>query len=73
MKLSVVAVEMFGVALAVEGQNLSSNPIQEIAIMTNRHDRSFISIERGFQRFARGDIQMIGWLIEHQHVHAGID
>src|SRR5258708_16899483 len=73
MKLRVVAVVVFDIAVAVERQNLRGYSVEEVAVVTDRDDRSFKGVERFLQRFARGDVEMIRRLVEHEHVHARID
>ena len=73
MIFSVVAVVVFGLALAFERQNLGRNPIEKISIVADGNDSAFVSSQRLLQRLARRNVQVICRLIEHQHVHARID
>src|SRR5712691_11649020 len=64
---------MFNVAVAVERQNLRRNAIEEVAVVTDCDDRSFKGVERFFQGFARGNVEMISRLVEHEHVHPRVN
>ena len=73
MVFGVIAVVVLNAAVAVERQHLRAHAIEEKSIVANRDDRSFVSLERFFQRFARRDVQMISRLVQHQHVYARVD
>src|SRR5258708_18584124 len=73
MKLRVVAVVLFDIAVAIERQNPRGYSLEEVAVVTDRDDRSFKGVERFLQRFARGNVEMIRRFVEHEHVHARID
>ena len=64
---------MFDVAEAVKSKDLGRNFIEKEPIVTNRNDRSFVSFQRCFQCLARRDIQMVGRLVEHQHIDTRVN
>ena len=64
---------MLDIACAIQRQYLGRNAIEEETIMTDRHDRSFIGLERFFQSFTRWNVEVIGGLVQHEYVHARVD
>src|SRR5689334_14016068 len=64
---------MVDIAFAIQCKNLSGNSIEKEPIVTDGHNRSFVSFECFFQSFARGNVEVVCWLVQHQHVNARID
>ena len=52
----------------IEHEQALGKLVEKKSIVTDAEDRSRITFQSGFQRFARGNIQMIGRLIEKQDV-----
>src|SRR6185295_1329550 len=71
--LGVVAVVMLDLAGAIQRQHLCRDAIKEETVMTDRHDCSFIDLERFFQSLARWNVEVISGLVQHEHVHPRVD
>ena|SRR5438874_12833701 len=64
---------MLDVACAIQRQYLRRNTIEEETVMTDRHDRSFISFERFLQSFTRWNVEVISGLVQYKYIHARVD
>ena len=52
----------------LDDQEARADAIEEVAVMADGDQGSFVGAERVFQRFARRDVEVVGRLVEHQHV-----
>src|SRR5713101_5299560 len=66
----VVALEPFDVAVALEGQHVGGDAVEEPAIMADDHRTAGEIDQRLFQRAQRVDVEVVGRLVEQQHVGA---
>ena len=70
---AVVAGEPDHLAVALKGQNVGGDPVQEPAIMGDDQRRTGKGIQRVFQRAQRVDIQIVAGLIQQQHIGPGLE
>src|SRR5579883_3168285 len=68
----VVALEPFDVAVAFERQHVGGDAVEEPAIVTDDHRAAGEVGQRLFQGAQRVDIEVVGWLVEQQHVGAAL-
>ena len=57
-------------AVALEGQDVRRDPVQEPAVVADDDDAAGKRLEAGLQRAQRVDVQVVGRLVEQQHVAA---
>ena len=56
------------VAEAVEAQHHIRHAVEHVAVMRDQHKRALELQQRLFQDLERGDVEIVGRLVEHQHV-----
>ena len=66
--LLVVALEPDGLAVALEGQHVRGDAIEEPAIVADDDDAAGVVQQRIFQRTERVDVEVVGRLVEQQDV-----
>ncbi len=68
--IGVVAFKPHDLRIALEGQNVGGDAIQKPAIMGNDHRATGEGEQRFFQRPQRLHIQIVGRLVQQQHIAA---
>ncbi len=66
-----VALEPFDVAVALERQDMRRDAVEEPAIVADDDGAAGEILQRFFQRAQRIDVEIVGRLVEQQHVGAG--
>src|SRR5579862_503302 len=69
--LTVIALEPHGLRVALEGEDVSCDPVEEPAIVRDHHGAAGEGEQRFFQGAQRLDVEVVGWLIEQQHIASG--
>ena len=69
--LLVVALEPHHLRVALEGEDVRRDAVEEPAIVRDHHGAAGKAQQRLLQRAQRLDVQIVGGLIEQQHVAAG--
>ena len=64
----VVALEPFDVAVALEGQHVGGDAVEEPAIVAHHHGAAGILDQRLFERAQRVDVEVVGRLVEEEQV-----
>jgi hypothetical protein len=67
-----VALEPFDMAVALEGEDVGRDTVEEPAIMADDHGAAGEVLQRLFQRPQRVDVEIVGRLVEQQDVGAGL-
>ena len=67
-----IALEPFDMAVAFEGQDMGGDAVEEPAVMADDHGAAGEILQRLFQRAQRIDVEIVGRLVEQQHVGAGL-
>ena len=65
-----IALEPFHMAVALEGQDMRREPVEEEAIMADDHGAAGEILQRGFQRGQRFDVEVVGRLVEQHEIAA---
>ena len=52
----------------IQFKNPACDVVEEVAIMSNRNDRARIFGQETFQPGNLFGVQMVGWLVEQQHI-----
>ena len=60
--------EAFGVAKTVKSQHNSGDAIEHVAIVRDKDQRAAILEQAFFQDFQRGNVEIVGGLVEKQHI-----
>src|SRR4249919_1187452 len=68
--LAVVAREEFHVRVALEGEDVGGDAVEEPAVMGNHHHAAGELEQRVFQRAQGFDVEVVGGFVEQQHVAA---
>src|SRR3954468_8082151 len=68
-----VALEEPDLAVALEREHVRRDPIEEPTIMADHDDAAGEGLEAGLERPERVDIEIVGRLVEEQHVSAGLE
>ena len=68
-----IALEPLDMAIALEGQDMGGDAIEEPAVMADDHGAAGEILQRLFQRAQRVDIEIVGGLVEQQNVGAGLE
>src|SRR6516164_3005107 len=68
-----IALEPFDVAFALERQDMGCNAVEEPAVMADDDGAAGKILERLFQRAQRIDVEIVGGLVEQQHVGARLE
>jgi hypothetical protein len=68
-----VAQEEAHLAVALEGQNMGRDAVQEPAVVADDDHAAGERLQSGLQRAQRVDVQVVGRLVEQQHVAAGLE
>src|SRR5688572_25078752 len=68
--LAVVAREELHVRVALEGEDVGGDAVEEPAVMGDHHDAARELEQRVLERAQRLDVQVVGGLVEQQHVAA---
>ena len=66
-----IAVEIAGEQLRLMGGNLQDlvgDPVQKVSVMGHEQDGAGVCRQRLLQHFFCGQIQMVGWLVQDQHI-----
>jgi hypothetical protein len=58
-------------AIGFDRDDVAAHPFQEVPIVTRRHHRSWPVIEEGFERAQGVEVEVVGGLVEQQHVGDG--
>src|SRR5262245_6022675 len=69
----VVALEPFHMALALEGKDVGRDAVKEPAIVADDHGAAGEVLQRLFQRAQRIDVEIVGRLVEQQHIGARLE
>ena len=67
-----IAFEPFDMAVAFEGQDVRGDAVEEPAVMADDDGAAGEILQRLFQRAQRIDVEIVGRLVEQQHVGAGL-
>jgi hypothetical protein len=67
-----VALEPFDMAVALEGQDVGRDAVEEHAIVADDHGAAGEILQRLFQRAQRFGVEVVGRFVEQQHVGAGL-
>jgi hypothetical protein len=59
-------------AVALEGEDMGRDAVEEPAIMADDHGAAGEVLQRLFQRTQRVDVEVVGRLVEQQDVGAGL-
>ena len=70
--IGVVALEPHDLAVAFEGQDMGRDAIEEPAIMGDNHGAAGKILERVLERAQGVDIQVVGRLVEQDHICRGL-
>src|SRR5207253_3238618 len=73
VEIGVVAVVFEYAAVGFEGDYLGDDLVEEIAVVADDDDRAGEFVERGFERLAGGDVEMVCGLVEDEDVLLRID
>src|ERR1700726_2098964 len=68
-----IAFEPFDMAVAFEGQNMRGDAVEEPAVMADDHGAAGEILQRLFERAQGVDVEIVGGLVEQQHVGAGLE
>src|SRR3954467_6674893 len=68
-----VTLEPFDVALALEGEHVRRDAVEEPAIVADDHSAAGEILQRLLQRAQRIDVEIVGRLVEQQHVGTGLE
>ena len=68
-----VALEPADLAVALEGEDVGRDPVQEPAVVADDDDAARERLEAGLQRAQRVDVEVVGRLVEEQDVAAGLE
>ena len=60
-------------AVALEGQDVGGDAVEEPAIMADDDGAAREILQRLFQRAQRIDVEVVGRFVEQQHVGAGLE
>src|SRR6478735_8682870 len=71
--LAEVPFEPADLTVALEGQHVGGNAIEEPSIVTDDDSTAGEVLERGFEGPQRVDVEIVGRLVEQQHVAAGLE
>src|SRR5712664_93788 len=66
-----IAFEPFDMAVAFEGKDVGGDTVEEPAVMADDHGAAGEILQRLFQRAQRVDVEIVGRLVEQQHIGAG--
>ena len=67
-----IAFEPFDVAVALESEHVRRNAVEEQAVMADDDGAAGEILERIFERAQRIDVEIVGRLVEQEHVGAGL-
>ena len=68
--LAVVSVEPDDTAIALEGQDVSRNSIEEPAVVADHYGATREIVERLFERPQRDHVEVVGLLVKQQNIRA---
>ena len=68
-----IAFEPFDVAVAFEGEDVRRQAIEEEAVVADDHRAAGEVLDRFLERAQRLDVEVVGRLVEQQHVAAGLE
>src|SRR5882762_5292232 len=66
-----IAFEPFDMAVTFEGQDMRGDAVEEPAVMADDHGATGEILQRLLQRAQRVDVEIVGRLVEQQHIGAG--
>src|SRR5215510_8682484 len=69
----VIALEPFHMAFALEGEDVGGDAVEEPAIVADDHGAASEILQRLLQRAQRVDVEVVGGLVEQQHVGARLE
>ena len=70
--IRVIALEPFDLAVALEGEDVSRDAVEEPAIVGDHHGAAGEIEQRFLERAQRVDVEIVGRLVEQDHVGAGL-
>src|SRR6478752_9388426 len=65
-----IALEPFDMAVALEGEDMGRDTVEEPAIVADDHGAAGVILQRLFERTQRVDVEIVGRLVEQQDVRA---
>ena len=68
-----VALEEAHLAVALEGEDVGRDPVEEPAVVADDDDAARERLEAGLERAQRVDIEVVRRLVEEQHVAARLE
>ena len=68
-----VALEPYHLGVAFEREDVRSDAIEEPAVMRYDNCAARVGSQGLFQRAQRFDVEVVGGLVEHEHVAAGLE
>ena len=68
-----VALEPFDMAVALEGEHVGRDAVEEPAVVADDDGAAGEILQRLFERAQRIDVEIVGRLVEQQHVGAGLE
>ena len=68
-----VALEPADLAVALEGEDVGRDPVQEPAVVADDDDAAGEGLEAGLQRPERVDVEVVRGLVQQQRVAAGLE
>jgi hypothetical protein len=68
-----VALEPLDVALALEGEHVGRDAVEESAVVTDDHGAAGEILQRLLERAQRVDVEVVGRLVEQEHIRAGLE
>jgi hypothetical protein len=68
-----VALEEADLAVALEGEDVRGDAVQEPAVVADHHDAAGERLQAGLQRAQRVHVEVVGRLVEQQHVAARLE
>ena len=60
-------------AVALEGQDVGRDPVEEPAVVADDHGAAGEGLQAGLERPERVDVEVVGRLVEQQHVAARLE
>ena len=63
-----IAFEPFNMAVALKGENMRGETVEEHTIVADDHSAAGIAFERVFERGKRFGVKIVGRLVEKQHI-----
>src|SRR5579885_2897724 len=69
----VVALEPHDLAVALEGEDVGRDAVEEPAVVADHHDTAWKVHDRILERAERIDVEIVGGLVQQDHVGAGLE